>query len=106
MKWAEANKNKKKFDNEIFTTINNFNEELIGLFKDIQRISEEEFELSDYKIKMKEICQNLRKQIKILSELTDVEIEPKIITEFIDKLLLSDVMFAICPGGMFIIYNI
>jgi hypothetical protein len=85
------------FDNEIFQNIDKINKEIIELFSNSNDLYEEK---SIFNENLRKLNIELRKNIKILSNLTNVEIEPNILTNLIDSLLDNGVMFAICPGGM------
>ena len=83
-------------DNEIFIKINQINREIINLFFNLKSRNQEDFK------NLKEKNFQLRKLIRQLSLMTDVPIEPKETTEFLDKLMaLSDeIIFGIVPGGI------
>ncbi len=100
IQWAEAHKNKEIFDTEIFQVINQINEKLIEVFEGDNEFNSETIN----QIKILNI--ELRKNLRLLSNLTGVEIQPEILTKLMDSLEANGIIFSICPGGMNIIVNI
>ncbi len=100
IQWAEAHKNKLIFDTEIFQIINNINERLIEIFEFEEELNSEL--ISQIKILNKE----LRKNLRLLSNFTGVDIQPEILTKLMDSLEENGIIFSVCPGGNIIINNI
>jgi len=86
-------KNKKKnilYDDELFTKLNDINEQIINLF--FNNINN--FEL------LKELCKNYRDILRQISYESNVDIEPQILTPLLDKLISNkNIIYSICPGA-------
>ena len=92
-KVLEYAKNKKRinlFDDELFSKLNDINEQIINLF--INNINNNEL--------LKDLCKQYRNILRLISEESNVEIEPKILTPLLDKLIDNkNIIFSICPGA-------
>lgn len=97
LQWAEANKHKLIFDTEIFQTINKLNEKLIEIFEFNKELN---YELIS---QVKNLNKELRKNLKLLSNYTEVEIQPEILTKLMDSLEEKGIIFSVCPGGNILI---
>ena len=92
-KVLEYAKNKKKnnlYDDELFSKLNDINEQIINIvFNNINNC-----EL------LKELCKKYRGILRLISTESKVDIEPKILTPLLDKLIDSkNIIYSICPGA-------
>jgi phosphomevalonate kinase len=97
MEWAQSNKKSELFDNEIFTEINECNTKIISIFKELQQTDQ----YHDLLItELKENNLKLRTKIQELSKLCDVEIEPTVLSKFMDDIVSKiNISYIIVPGG-------
>ena len=90
LEYAKNKKNKNLYDDELFTKLNDINEQIIKIF--INNIINNEL--------LKELCIKYRKILRAISEESKVDIEPKILTPLLDKLIDNKkIIFSICPGA-------
>ena len=92
-KVLEYANNKKKellFDDELFTELNDINEQIINIF--INNINNNEL--------LKELCKKYRSVLRKISKESNVDIEPEILTPLLDKLINNQkIIYSICPGA-------
>jgi len=93
LEYANKKKKNKLYDDELFTHLNELNENIINIIlKDFNKDK-------DY-ILLKENCIKYRSILRKISEESKVDIEPKILTPLLDDLInLNDIIYAICPGA-------
>ena len=93
LEYANKKKKNKLYDDELFTQLNELNENIINIIlKDFNKDK-------DY-ILLKENCIKYRSILRKISEESKVDIEPKILTPLLDDLInLNDIIYAICPGA-------
>ena len=93
LEYANKKKKNKLYDDELFTQLNELNENIINIIlKDFNKDK-------DY-ILLKENCIKYRSILRKLSEESKVDIEPNILTPLLDDLInLNDIIYAICPGA-------
>ena len=93
LEYANKKKKNKLYDDELFTHLNELNENIINIIlKDFNKDK-------DY-ILLKENCIKYRSILRKLSEESKVDIEPNILTPLLDDLInLNDIIYAICPGA-------
>ena len=90
LEYANNKKIKNLFDDELFSKLNDINEQIINLF--INNINNNEL--------LKDLCKKYRNILRLISEESKVEIEPKILTPLLDKLIDNKkIIFSICPGA-------
>jgi hypothetical protein len=96
MRWANESKKADLFDNEIFSKIDKANNTIIEFFS-----QPDHYDYNNFHTGLVCVNKHLRDLIKELSVLCDVEIEPKIASEFIEYMLDKvDLSYVIVPGGM------
>ena len=93
LEYANKKKKNKLYDDELFTQLNELNENIINIIlKDFNKDK-------DY-ILLKENCIKYRSILRKISEESKVDIEPNILTPLLDDLInLNDIIYAICPGA-------
>jgi phosphomevalonate kinase len=98
--WAEENKKQEIFDSDIFVNIGETNDNIINSLKMMSK-SNYTLYLNLYKENLKLQNQKLRELIQKLSVETEVDIEPKVLTDFMDSIFCDlDIAYVIAPGGI------
>ena len=93
LEYANKKKKNKLYDDELFTQLNELNENIINIIL-------KEFNKDKDYILLKENCIKYRSILRKLSEESKVDIEPNILTPLLDDLInLNDIIYAICPGA-------
>ena len=88
--YAKSKKNNKLYDDELFSRLNDINEQIINLFIN---------NINDNKL-LKDLCKKYRNILRLISKESKVEIEPEILTPLLDKLISNEnIIFSICPGA-------
>ena len=91
LEYANSKKKEKLFDDELFTELNETNEKIIDIFLS---------GLNNVDTPLKVLCEKYRTLIRKISEESNVEIEPKILTPLLDCLIQNDnIIYANCPGA-------
>ena len=92
-KVLEYANNKKKdhlYDDELFTSLNDINEQIITLF--LNNIKDNE--------KLKDLCKKYRNILRLISKESKVDIEPEILAPLLNKLISNkNIIYSICPGA-------
>ena len=90
LEYANNKKKDQLYDDELFTELNNINEQIINLF--IKDINNNEL--------LKELCKKYRSVLRRISKESNVDIEPEILTPLLDKLINNQkIIYSICPGA-------
>ena len=90
LEYANTKKNKDLYDDELFSKLNDFNEQIINLFTN--NINNNEL--------LKELCKNYRIILQKISKESKIDIEPEILTPLLDKLIQNkNIIYSICPGA-------
>ena len=90
LEYANNKKKEQLYDDELFTELNDINEQIINLF--INDIHNNEL--------LKELCKKYRGVLRKISKESNVDIEPEILTPLLDKLINNQkVIYSICPGA-------
>jgi len=93
LEYANKKKKNKLYDDELFTQLNELNENIINIILN-------DFNKDKDYILLKENCIKYRSILRKISEESKVDIEPKILTPLLDDLInLNDIIYAICPGA-------
>ena len=88
--YAKSKKNKNLYDDELFSSLNKINEQIINLF--INNINDNEL--------LKDLCKKYRNILRLISKESKVDIEPEILTPLLDKLISKEnIIYSICPGA-------
>ena len=92
LEYANNKKTNKLFDDELFSELKKINEKIIEIFL---------FGLNkDNVLLLKEYCEKYRAIIRKISEESNVEIEPKILTPLLNDLIENtNIIYANCPGA-------
>ena len=93
LEYANKKKKNKLYDDELFTQLNELNENIIKIILN-------DFNKDKDYILLKENCIKYRSILRKISEESKVDIEPNILTPLLDDLInLNDIIYAICPGA-------
>ena len=88
LEYANLNKKKDLFDDNLFSNLDKINNEIIKCFEENNFIN------------LKLLCLEYRKILQKISLESNVEIEPKIFNILLDNLLkYKEIIYAICPGA-------
>ena len=88
--YANIKKINKLFDDELFSNLNDINEQIINIFMN---------NLNN-KILLKKLCKKYRDILRLISKESKVDIEPEILTPLLNKLIISEkIIYSICPGA-------
>ena len=90
IEYANSKKKEQLYDDELFSELNNINEQIINLF--INDVNNNEL--------LKELCKKYRGVIRKISKESNVDIEPEILIPLLDKLINNPkIIYSICPGA-------
>ena len=90
LEYANSKKKEQLYDDELFSELNNINEQIINLF--INDVNNNEL--------LKELCKKYRGVIRKISKESNVDIEPEILIPLLDKLINNPkIIYSICPGA-------
>jgi phosphomevalonate kinase len=91
--YANSKKTKQLYDDELFTNLNMINEQIINIFtQNLNNINNNNLLI--------DLCKKYRQTLRLISEESKVDIEPKILTSLLDKLIDNkNIIYSICPGA-------
>jgi phosphomevalonate kinase len=90
LEYANIKKINKLYDDELFSNLNDINEQIINIF--INNLNN--------KILLKELCKKYRNILRLISKESKVDIEPEILTPLLNSLIFNEkIIYSICPGA-------
>lgn len=90
LEYANNKKTNKLYDDELFSNLNDINEQIINIF--INNLNN--------KMLLKELCKKYRNILRLISKESKVDIEPEILTPLLNRLIFNEkIIYSICPGA-------
>lgn len=90
LEYANRKKKKQLYDDQLFSELNNINEQIINVF--INNINNDKLLI--------DLCKKYRNNLRLISTESNVDIEPRQLTPLLDKLISNkNIIYSICPGA-------